>query len=362
MFLNVIIYEPVQTRVEVDLMGEQMDTFRASLDVEAARSAVPEMSTYEEPYYRSGPIVLSMFSRYLLIIFVLSIHLLFYFMEGDAYSPAEDSGILGTVLQIFDAVADTGIVGFFILMIALTWVNRFINFSTSGNLYTTSLLLISVTPGLFFLENLLTGDGFVAGLLGTEESSFLPEWKDSFYLIFGGVYAGAMFILTVMYQRAFTYVITDKQVYLKKDFLKFIDSNSHAISLSKIENLKVERSLIGRMLGYGSLHVITASGLGLKEDSMSIGAGAVSDVADAATKDTSNIVVRLFRFFIFMMKLQRSRKTVDLDPEDCFYGIRRPMDVYALVNELRTRPGAPVDGNPSDADPEVASPDESGTE
>ena len=77
---------------------------------------------------------------------------------------------------------------------------------------------------------------------------------------------------------------------------------------------------------------------------MSIGAGAVSDVAEAATKETSNIVIRLFRFFIFMMKLQRTRKTVDLDPEDCFYGIRRPMDVYALVNELRTRPGAPQDG------------------
>ena len=91
-----------------------------------------------------------------------------------------------------------------------------------------------------------------------------------------------------MYQRAFTYVITDKQVYLKKEFLKFIDANSHAISLTKIENLKVERSLIGRILGYGSLHVITASGMGLRQDSISVG-GATTEVTDAATKHSEPI-------------------------------------------------------------------------
>ena len=320
-------------------MGEQMDAFRENLNVEAARDAVPEMSAYEEPYYRSGPIVLSMFPRYLLIVFVLAVHVLF----GIGYEAPEGEGGLNFVLNLLQLLVSTGIAGFFVVMIILTWINRFVNFSTSGGLYTVSLLIISITPGIFFLEEVLT-NSFFSPYIGLEDSGFLPEWSSVYYLIFGGVYAGVMFILTVMYQRAFTYVITDKQVYLKKDFLKVIDSNSHAISLSKIENLKVERSLIGRILGYGSLHVITASGLGLKEESMSIGAGAVSDVAEAATKETSNIVIRLFRFFIFMMKLQRTRKTVDLDPEDCFYGIRRPMDVYALVNELRTRPGAPQDG------------------
>ena len=320
------------------VMGEQMDAFRENLNIEAARDAVPEMSAYEEPYYRSGPIVLSMFPRYLLIVFVLAVHVLF----GIGYEAPEGEGGLNFVLNLLQLLVSTGIAGFFLVMIILTWINRFVNFSTSGGLYTVSLLIISITPGIFFLEEVLT-NSFFSPYIGLEDSGFLPEWSSVYYLIFGGVYAGVMFILTVMYQRAFTYVITDKQVYLKKDFLKVIDSNSHAISLSKIENLKVERSLIGRILGYGSLHVITASGLGLKEESMSIGAGAVSDVAEAATKETSNIVIRLFRFFIFMMKLQRTRKTVDLDPEDCFYGIRRPMDVYALVNELRTQPGAPVD-------------------
>ena len=179
--------------------------------------------------------------------FVLAVHVLF----GIGYEAPEGEGGLNFVLNLLQLLVSTGIAGFFLVMIILTWINRFVNFSTSGGLYTVSLLIISITPGIFFLEEVLT-NSFFSPYIGLEDSGFLPEWSSVYYLIFGGVYAGVMFILTVMYQRAFTYVITDKQVYLKKDFLKVIDSNSHAISLSKIENLKVERSLIGRILGYGS--------------------------------------------------------------------------------------------------------------
>ena len=335
-------------------MGEKMDEFSNGLNVEAARSAVPEMSAYEVPYYRSGPTFLSMFPRYFLILIVLSIHLLFYFMEGDAYDTEGKTGGLVFLLNLLDILADTGPIGFFAILIVLTWINRFVNSSTSGSLYTVSLLLISITPGLFVLEDIFTGDGFVAGLIGTQDSGFLPDWSKLFYLIFGLGYTGVMFFLTVMYQRAFTYVITDKQVYLKKEFLKFVDANSHAISLTKIENLKVERSLIGRVLGYGSLHLITASGMGLRQESMSIGGGggggATSEVTEAATSQSSNFLIRALRFMVIVVRLQRTRTTVDLDPEDCFYGIRNPMDVYALVNELRTRPGAPKDGEISSED------------
>jgi len=340
-------------------MGEKMDEFRNGLDVEAARNAVPEMSSYEEPYYRSGPTFLSMFPRYFLILIVFGIHVMFWSMnDGDLFDRSEDSGGLGLVMWLLDIVAETGIVGFFFLMIGLTWINRFVNFSTSGGLYTVSLLVISITPGLFFFEEMFTS-GIIGGILGTDEMGFLPDWNNMLYLIFGGAYAGVMFLLTVMYQRAFTYVITDKQVYLKKEFLKFIDANSHAISLTKIENLKVERGLIGRMLGYGSLHVITASGMGLRQESMSVGIGTAAEVSDAATKTSSNFLVRMIRFMFVVIRLQRTRTTVDLDPEDCFYGIRNPMDVYALVNELRTRPGAPVDGATTESSDAETTPDSS---
>ena len=83
--------------------------------------------------------------------------------------------------------------------------------------------------------------------------------------------------------------------------------------------------------------------MGLREDSISVGGGVATEVTDAATKQSTNFIIRMIRLMFVVIRLQRTRTTVDLDPEDCFYGIRRPMDVYALVNELRTRPGAPKD-------------------
>ncbi len=335
-------------------MGEKMESFKQGLDVEAARKAVPEMSSYEQPYYRSSPSFLSMFPRYVLVFVVFSIHMLFWW--GASMNGPSGEGGLNSFLSILHGLSDLfGVTGFFVLMLFLTWCNNFVNFSTSGRWYTISLLLISLTPGFFFLEWVFTDGpaGVLIGLVAETPTGFLPDWNDSFYLYFGVIYSSVMFVLTVMYQRAFTYVITDKQVYLKKEFLKFIDANSHAISLTKIENLKVERSLIGRMLGYGSLHVITASGMGLREDSISVGTGAASEITDAATNQSSNFFIRMIRLMFVVIRLQRTRTTVDLDPEDCFYGIRKPMDVYALVNELRTRPGAPEDEASSSPSVEV---------
>ena len=101
-------------------MGEKMDEFRNGLDVDAARNAVPEMSSYEEPYYRSGPTFLSMFPRYFLILIVFGIHVMFWSMnDGDLFDRSEDSGGLGLVMWLLDIVAETGIVGFFFLMIGL---------------------------------------------------------------------------------------------------------------------------------------------------------------------------------------------------------------------------------------------------
>ncbi|MDP6856183.1 MAG: hypothetical protein QGH13_01460 [Candidatus Thalassarchaeaceae archaeon] len=99
--------------------------------------------------------------------------------------------------------------------------------------------------------------------------------------------------------------------------------------------------------------------MGLRQESMSVGIGTAAEVSDAATKTSSNFLVRMIRFMFVVIRLQRTRTTVDLDPEDCFYGIRNPMDVYALVNELRTRPGAPVDGATTESSDAETTPDSS---
>ena len=137
-----------------------------------------------------------------------------------------------------------------------------------------------------------------------------------------------MAILTVMYQRAFRYAITDRRIHIRKEFLYF-DTSAHGISFDNIENLKVDPSIIGKVFGFGNVHMVTASGIGLREDESGIGAGL------AANPDsTSEGGKRLTRAAFGWISVQRQRTTVDQDPEDCLYGIRNPMGIYRLINEL----------------------------
>ena len=329
-------------------MGETIDYYTARVDEADVRAAVPDVTEYETPIYMGGPMFLSMFSRYMLVTCVLLIHLLFWW--GESFDGPNGEGGFASFMGFLHGMADLfGIVGFFILVMALTWLNHFLNFATSGRWYTISLLLISVTPGLFFIEHQFT-EGLLAGLInlfGTAPDGFLPEWQGSFYLIFGLIYTGVMFVLTVLYQRAFIYVVTDKNVYIKKEFLKILDTSGDTIQLGSIENLKVERNLVARLLGYGSLHVITASGMGLREESVSIGAASVADIGEAASDEKRNMVIRILRVLVFLIRLQRTRTVVDTDPEDCFYGIRKPERVQKLINELRTMPRAESDDEPA---------------
>jgi len=44
--------------------------------------------------------------------------------------------------------------------------------------------------------------------------------------------------------------------------------------------------------------------------------------------------MRFFSFLLGWITLQRNRTVEASDPADCLYGVRRPMDVYRLINEL----------------------------
>ena len=140
--------------------------------------------------------------------------------------------------------------------------------------------------------------------------------------------SASIVVLTVLYQRAFRYAITDRRIHIRKKFLYF-DTSAHGISFGNIENLKVDPSIIGKVLGFGNVHMVTASGIGLREDESGIGAGLAAN-----TDSTSEGGKRLTRAAFGWISAQRQRTTVDQDPEDCLYGIRSPMGIYRLINEL----------------------------
>jgi hypothetical protein len=318
-------------------MGEAIEHFLARTNTEKARHAIREMSEYELPIYHSAPTRISMLGKYVLALMVLGVHLLFYWGTGmDA--PSGDDANAGLIF-LHATVNILGISGFFLCMLILTKINHFMNFSTAGKWFTRALMLISITPGIFFLEEQVTEGvlSTVIGWVGTAPESFIPiDWSPSLYLIFGIGFSIFLVFLTEFYRKAFIYAITDKQVYMNKEFLRVLDSASHAISLDHVENLKVERGLVGRLANIGNVHMITASGMGLREDSVEVsGAAAAAALPDSKS---SNPVFRVFKMLIAMMKFQRTRKAVDDNPEDCFFGVRNPVLVQKLVNELRTMP------------------------
>jgi len=137
-----------------------------------------------------------------------------------------------------------------------------------------------------------------------------------------------MVSFTLLYQRSFQYAITDKRIHIRQSFLYF-ETSAHGISYHKVENLKADPTILGRILGYGNIHVVTGSGVGLQVESLGISAAHSTEV-----REQSKGKRRILSFFLGWISVQRNRTVEATDPADCLYGVRRPMDVYRLINEL----------------------------
>ena len=304
-------------------MSEYVERFRAEIDERSVRVAFPEMTDSETPIWAGSPSFFSMAGHYFLATLILVIHLMFFWAaEGP---DVEGEGQANFAIGIFKWILDvSGVLGFVVVLFAVAKINHYLNFSTSSRWTTTWLLLNGAIPLLMVVADL---SGKVLGNF-MEEIPDSPQWFQIYYLILGIFSSASMAALTVMYQRAFRYAITDRRIHIRKDFLYF-DTSAHGISFDNIENLKVDPSIIGKVFGFGNVHMVTASGIGLREDESGIGAGLAAN-----TDSTSEGGKRLTRAAFGWISAQRQRTTVDQDPEDCLYGIRNPMGIYRLINEL----------------------------
>ena len=121
--------------------------------------------------------------------------------------------------------------------------------------------------------------------------------------------------MTIHYRNSFQYAITDKRVHIRKKFLYF-DSSAIGIPFEKVENLKVEPSVIGRIFGFGNIHVITD---GIKSN-------VSEDNGHNKQTSSSNPLKWIF--------IKRKNNPSSQDPSECLYCIKEPMSVYALINQL----------------------------
>jgi len=304
-------------------MSEYVELFRSEIDERSVRVAFPEMTDSETPIWTGSPSFFSMAGHYFLATLILVIHLMFFWAaEGP---DVEGEGQANFAIGIFKWILDvSGVLGFVVVLFAVAKINHYLNFSTSSRWTTTWLLLNGAIPLLMVVADL---SGKVLGNF-MEEIPDSPQWFQIYYLILGIFSSASMVALTVMYQRAFRYAITDRRIHIRKEFLYF-DTSAHGISFDNIENLKVDPSIIGKVFGFGNVHMVTASGIGLREDESGIGAGLAAN-----TDSTSERGKRLNRAAFGWISAQRQRTTVDQNPEDCLYGIRNPMGIYRLINEL----------------------------
>ena len=305
-------------------MSEFIEHFKSSIDKDSARSIFPEITESETLIWTGGPAISSMADKYILSILVLLVHVAFFL--GELLDTPEGEGRINFVLSIVIwMINTTGVMGFVICMLILTKFNHYANFSTSGKWTTSWLLFCCIVPLSWKIMDLME---WIGGFLGYGFTSPLPPWNYSWFVPLGLLSFLIMVSLTVLYQRSFRYAVTDKRIHIRQSFL-YLETSAHGISYNKVENLKADPTLLGRILGFGNIHVVTGSGVGLQVESLGASVGVPPEIIES-TGDN----VRISSFLLGWITLQRHRSVEASDPADCLYGIKRPMDVYRLINEL----------------------------
>ena len=306
-------------------MTEYIENFKSEVNESEVRQTFQEITDSEVPVWTGSPSMLSMADKYFLALMVLVIHLAFFF--GEWKDPAEGEGQANFLYSMANWLVDTtGVLGFVVVMLALTKVNHFANFSTSGKWTTAWLLASTLVPFSWKLMDLLE---WSSNILGSEFSSPLPEWNYAWFLFLGLASFTTMIFFTLLYQRSFQYAITNKRIHILKQFLYF-DTSVHGISFQKVENLKADPTILGRIFGFGNVHIVTGSGVGLQVDSLGASIGGASTEVNEPAKG----VMRILSMFFVLLTKQRNRTVMATDPADCLYGIRKPMGIYRLINEL----------------------------
>lgn len=233
-----------------------------------------------------------------------------------------------TMSSIIDGIISFGKVGnfgFVVVMLAITWFNRMLNGATSGKWTTMYLLVVTFTPMILSIDNILES-------LGIIESGFIP--LDEFYYLTFGLFWSVLFIvLTVFYQRSFHYAITNHRVIFTQHLI--IPGDGRRILFDNINEIRTQRTFMGAMLGYNTIICDTGSQLGIGEDSMSVSAGTAggSDSTSPESEITKSLFKRMFAFITY----QRTRK-IDLpDPRFSFFCITNWKSVENLLNEMHQR-------------------------
>ena len=267
------------------------------------------------------PSIFAFTPMYMVAIMVFCSHLLF----SIEWTANDDDNMFVKLMIWLIELSEFGEIGFVVVMLAITWINRMMNGATSGKWTTMYLLLVSLTPPILRI------DDFIAWLMD-KDSGIIP--LDTYnYLIFGLFWSILFVMLTIFYQRSFHYAITNHRVIFTQHL--FIPGDGRRILFDNINEIRTQRTFMGAMLGYNTIICDTGSQLGIGEDSMSVSAGTAGN--SESTSPESEITKSLFKRMFAFITYQRTR-TIDLpDPRFSFFCITNWKSVENLLNEMHQR-------------------------
>ena len=139
----------------------------------------------EEILLTKQPSIFAFLGMYVLGLIVLGVHLLFG--QADLLGDSDSSALVSIVIAIIKVSGgETVPFGFVLTMLIITWLNRLMNMSTSGRWVTTWLLIVTFTPIIIQIDDVIS---FITGLFGKSTGGFIPEFISYNYTIFGFIFA-----------------------------------------------------------------------------------------------------------------------------------------------------------------------------
>jgi hypothetical protein len=293
-----------------------------SINEDLVRKKFSLVGVDETPIWTGSPTFLSYYPRYFLAAIIFLTHFIFYRVAVTVYAEGKE-GIFYTLLRIIDQLFDLiDVFAFIIVMLLIARINYFLNISTSNFKTTLFLLIIGLFPSIWYMTNVID---WILLLLGKEGLN-IPEWFDTWFLALGIINTIIFLIYTLISQFSYSYLITEKNIFIKRKIL-FIYNSITIFSLDELANLKTQTSYFGKIMGYGNILPISKEDLEIQPKVKIERVGFQK-------------VIHIIKLFI---SYKRVKKELHTTPSECLFGIRKPMVVYELANELMDENNAEIE-------------------
>lgn len=303
-------------------MNEIISDSIDSINEDLVRKKFSLVGVDETPIWTGSPTFLSYYPRYFLAAIIFLTHFIFYRVAVTVYAEGKE-GIFYTLLRIIDQLFDLiDVFAFIIVMLLIARINYFLNISTSNFKTTLFLLIIGLFPSIWYMTNVID---WILLLLGKEGLN-IPEWFDTWFLGLGIINTIIFLIYTLISQFSYSYLITEKNIFIKRKIL-FIYNSITIFSLDELANLKTQTSYFGKIMGYGNILPISKEDLEIQPKVKIERVGFQK-------------VIHIIKLFI---SYKRVKKELHTTPSECLFGIRKPMAVYELANELMDKNNAEIE-------------------